>query len=83
MEGSVPCCLWDLKLQERDSSSTTPVLRALNNTAQDPAISPGQEEIGKAQDSEDTPASRCPQAAQMSAPASREHPGLCRVGELQ
>ena len=64
-------------------AAQTTVLRALNKTAQDLTISLGQEEIGKAQDSEDTPASGCPQAVQMSAPASREHPGLCGVGELQ
>ena len=50
------------------------------DTAQDPAISPGQVEMRRAQDSKDTPASRCPLAVQISAPASREHLDQCRVG---
>ena len=38
----------------------------LEGTAQDPVVPPGQEETGKAQDTEDPPAAGCPQAVQIS-----------------
>ena len=38
------------------------------DTAQDPALPPGQTEAWRAQDSNDSPATRCPQAVQVSSP---------------
>ena len=42
--------------------------RALGDTAQDPAIPPGQAEARRAQDSKDAPAAGRPPAVQISAP---------------
>ena len=39
----------------------------------------GQAEAGRAQDSKDSPATGLPQAVQISAPTSREHPDQCRL----
>ena len=48
------------------------------DTAQDPVLPLGQAEAGRAEDSKDPPAARHPQAVQISAPHSWEHPGECR-----
>ena len=53
---------------ERDSNSTGPGAQGAGDTAQNPALPPGQAEAGKAQDSKDTPANRWPGAEQISAP---------------
>ena len=49
--------------------------RAPRDTAQDPALPPGQAETGRAQDNEDASATGCPRAVQVSAPAT---PGASR-----
>ena len=51
-----------------------PEPRAPGGTAQHPALPPGQAEVGRAQDSEDTPAAGRSQAVQVSAPT----PGASR-----
>ena len=53
--------------------------RVLGDTAQDSALPPGQVEVGRVQDSEDTSAARRPQALQISTLQPWEHPGQCRL----
>ena len=53
----------------------TPDPRALGATAQDPALVLGQAEDGRVQDSEDAPATGCPQAVQISASRPRSIQG--------
>ena len=51
----------------------------LADTAQNPVLPLGQVEAGRAQDSKDSPAARCPQAVQISTPAP-EAPGPVWTG---
>ena len=55
-------------------AAQAPDPRATGDTIQDPALPLGQAEVGRAQDSEDSLAARCPQAVQISTPA----PGASR-----
>ena len=68
----------------QDSRSRIPAAQApsrgAGDTAQDPALPPGQTEAGRAQDGEDAPATKRPRAVQLSA-RPREHPGQCGLGD--
>ena len=70
-EGAAPCCLREPRPGSPIPAAQAPDLRALGDTAQDPALPLAQGEAERAQDSEDAPAARCPQAVQVSA----SHPG--------
>ena len=49
-------------------AAQSPEPKALGDTAQGPALPPGQAEAGRAQDSKDTPAAGQPRVVQISGP---------------
>ena len=57
--------------RECDSSGADPRAQGTGDTAQDPALPPGQAEARRAQESKDTSAARRPLAEQISGPAPR------------
>ena len=58
--------LWPRKCNSKQHRPQIPGRQA--DTAQDPALPPGQAEAGRAQDSDDSPAAGHPRAVQVSAP---------------
>ena len=72
MEGAVPCYLQEPRPRKCDSSPTGSRSQGAKWTQ--PRIlhsPPGQVEVGRTQDSEDSPATGCPQAVQISIPRSQ------------
>ena len=66
-----------MRPRECNPSSAGPRAQGAGDTAQDPALPPGQAESRRTQDSEDAPATGRPRAVQVSAPCPPEHPGPC------